>query len=453
MIEIFQIIAQLFIFNILFLFPVTPYVASKVFTNRNLNFFSIFSFNIIIQLFFYLIISFFNFNLNIIFNLFLLFAVSFLFIKFKYNLFFFKKNFNNLFLSFLIINFSLFSVVSSNPALGWDGVVHWINKAQAYFQELGFINTGIKEYPHLPGFMWGFFWKNSIIQKEYVGRLFLIFFYTTSIFYATNLFNNYIKKNIKIIFAFIIIFLSYDKILFGGYNDYYIFSLFVISSVFLHNIIINDDKKLNFSYSLLFYTSSFLLAWTKQEGFFWFILLILVFILIQKSKKKKLLHVFNLSLLIIIYFSIKTFFYENPNFAYQFFDLKVLIYFLTSFEIFRIFIDISYYIFAAFLKYPIWLIIILVFAIIGFERNNLKIYMPFYLFLFFNILFLYGLMFHSYLVKVSANELSNFYLVLRVSLDRIVLQSSGFFIPAIILILDNVFFNINKKFLFKDKLN
>jgi hypothetical protein len=404
MIEIFQIIVQLFIFNILFLFPVTPYVASKVFTNTNLNFFSIFSFNIIIQLFFYLIISFFNFNLNIIFNLFLLFAVSFLFIKFKYNLIFFKKNFNNLFLSFLIINFSLFSVVSSHPALGWDGVVHWINKAQAYFQELGFINTGIKEYPHLPGFLWGFFWKNSIIQKEYVGRLFLIFFYTTSIFYATNLFNNYIKKNIKIIFVFIIIFLSYDKILFGGYNDYYIFSLFIISSVFLHNIIINADKKLNFLYSLLFYTSSFLLVWIKQEGFFWFILLILVFILIQKSNKKKLLHLINLSLLIIIYFSIKTIFYENTNFAYQFFDLNVLIYFLTSFEIFRIIIDISYYILVAFLKYPIWLLIIFVYSIIGFERNNLKIYMHFYLFLFFNILFLYGLMFHSYLVKVSDVE-------------------------------------------------
>ena len=453
MIEIFQIIIQLFIFNILFLFPATPYFASKVFNNTNLNFFSIFSFNIIIQLFFYLIISFFNFNLNIIFNLFLLLSVTFLFIKFKYNLYFFKKNFNNLFLSFLIINFSLFSVVSSNPALGWDGVVHWINKAQAYFQELGFINTGIKEYPHLPGFLWGFFWKNSIIQKEYVGRLFLIFLYTTSIFYATNLFNNYIKKNIKIIFVFIIIFLSYDKILFGGYNDYYIFSLFIISSVFLHNIIINADKKLNFLYSLLFYTSSFLLAWIKQEGFFWFILLILVFILIQKSRKKKLLHLFYLSLLIIIYFSIKSIFYENTNFAYQFFDLKVLIYFLTSFEIFRIFIDITYYILVAFLKYPIWLIIIFIYAIIGFEKNNLKIYKHFYLFLFFNIIFLYGLMFHSYLVKVSANELTNFYLVLRVSLDRIVLQSSGFFIPAIILILDNLFLKINNKFLFKDKLN
>jgi hypothetical protein len=451
MIEILQIIIQLFIFNILFLFPVTPYFASIVFKNINLNFFNLFTFNIVIQLLFYLIISFFNLNLNIVFYFCLLLSVTFLFLKFKYNIQFFKKNFNKLFLSFLIINFSLFSVVSSDPALGWDGVVHWINKAQAYFQELGFINTGIKEYPHLPGFLWGFFWKNSIIQKEYVGRLFLIFFYTTSIFYAANLFNSYIKNNTRVIFCFIIIFLSYERMLFGGYNDYYIFSLFIISSIFLYNISITVDKKLNFLYLLLFYTSSFLLSWIKQEGFFWFILLILVLILIQKTKKKKLIHLFNLFLLIIIFFSLKFLFYENTNFAYQVFDLKVLKSLLLSIEIFKIFIDISYYIIVAFLKYPIWIIIVFAFTIIGFEKNNFKVYKYFYLFLFFNIIFLYALMFHAYLVKVSLNELSTFYLVLRVSLDRIVLQSSGFFLPFVILILDKIFLKPNYKFLLKNR--
>jgi len=445
MIEIFQIIIQLFIFNLLFLFPATPYFVSKVIMNNNFNLFSIFIFNLTLHLFFYLIISFLNINLNVVFNLLLLFSIIFLFVKYKYNLQFLRKNCNKLFLSFLIINLSLFSVVSSNPGLGWDGVVHWINKAQTYFQGLGFLNTGIKEYPHLPGFLWGFFWKNSIIQREYVGRLFLIFLYTTSIFYATNLFSDYVKNNTKIIFCFIIIFLSYDKTLFGGYNDYYIFSLFIISSIFLYNIIINQDKNLKFVYSSLFYTSSFLLAWTKQEGFFWFIFLIFLFILIQKSKIKKIINLLNLFLLITIFFSIKSLFYNNVNFAYQFFDLKVLTSFLISIEIFRIFIDISYYMLVAFIKYPIWIIIFFTFVIMGFETSKLKIYKHFYFFLFFNIIFLYGLMFHSYLVKVSANELSNFYLVLRVSLDRIVLQSSGFFIPLMILILDKVFLKINNK--------
>ena len=53
-------------------------------------------------------------------------------------------------------------------------------------------------------------------------------------------------------------------------------------------------------------------------------------------------------------------------------------------------------------------------------------------------------MFHAYLVKSSLNEISTFYLVLRVSLDRIVLQSSGFYLVLMILVL-------NKK-IFKKKL-
>jgi hypothetical protein len=126
--------------------------------------------------------------------------------------------------------------------------------------------------------------------------------------------------------------------LFGGYNDYYIFSLFIVSSVFLHNIIINIDKKLNLLYLLLFYSSSFLLAWTKQEGFFWFIFLILVLILIQNSKTKKLLHLLFLFLLISTFFSIKFIFYNNVNFAYQFFDLKLLKSLLISTDILKIFI-------------------------------------------------------------------------------------------------------------------
>ena len=440
MIEIFQIIIQFFIFNILFLFPITPFFASKVFKKINLNFFSIFVLNIIIQLFFYLIISFFNLNLNIVFYCLLLFSIIFLFIKIEYNFQFFKRNFDKLFLSFLIINFALFSVIASNPALGWDGVAHWINKAQGYFQGLGFINTGIKEYPHLPGFIWGFFWKNSIIQKEYVGRLFLIFFCTTTIFYLTNLFNIYIRSNLRIIFSFIIIFLIYEQSLYGGYNDYFIFSLLILCSIFLHNIILTLNKKLNLIYLFLFYISSFLLSWIKQEGFFWFILLMLVLIFTQESVKKKLLHSINLFLLIFVFFLTKFIFYESTSFAYQSINLKTLISVPFSAEMFRVFIDISYYIGVAFLKYPIWILILIIFLIIGFNKNNFKLFRHFYLFLFFNIIFLYALMFHAYLVKASINEISTFYLVLRVSLDRIVLQCSGFYILLMVLILNKSIF-------------
>ena len=49
-------------------------------------------------------------------------------------------------------------------------------------------------------------------------------------------------------------------------------------------------------------------------------------------------------------------------------------------------------------------------------------------------------MFHAYLVKSSLNEISTFYLILRVSLDRIVLQSSGFYLVLMILVLNREIF-------------
>jgi hypothetical protein len=160
-----------------------------------------------------------------------------------------------------------------------------------------------------------------------------------------------------------------------------------------------------------------------------------------------LLNLFNLFLLVIIFFSTKHFFYESSSFAYQSINLKKSISLLTSPEIFKIFVDITYYIAVSFLKYPIWLLILITFLIISFEKNNVKLYKHFYLFLFFNIIFLYALMTHTYLAKAYVNEIQTFYLVLRVSLDRIVLQSSGFYLILMILIL-------NKEYLKKmNKLN
>ena len=80
-------------------------------------------------------------------------------------------------------------------SLMWDGLDHWIYKASAFFQGLGFVNTGNTSYPHLGGFVWGYFWKNSIIQKEYVGRLTFIFIYVSSIFCLMSL----LKKTIIVI--------------------------------------------------------------------------------------------------------------------------------------------------------------------------------------------------------------------------------------------------------------
>ena len=52
--------------------------------------------------------------------------------------------------------------------LEWDGLAHWIYKAQIYFQEGTFADikhVDFSYYPQLGSFLWGYFWKNSFFKK------------------------------------------------------------------------------------------------------------------------------------------------------------------------------------------------------------------------------------------------------------------------------------------------
>jgi hypothetical protein len=101
---------------------------------------------------------------------------------------------------------------------------------------------------------------------------------------------------------------------------------------------------------------------------------------------------------------------------------------------------ITYYLIVSFFKYPVWLLIITFFTIVKVSKYEFKTYKIFLLFLLLNITFLYLLMMHFALT----NEKNLFELVLRVSFDRIVLQSSGFYIVLLILILNHNFINSKK---------
>jgi hypothetical protein len=443
MIELFQVFIQFIIFNILFLFPITPYFAFNILNIKNFTYYNILIINILVHLLIYLILSIFIKNLTIIFLFLIFFSIFVLFINLKSNFLFIKNNFNKLFLTFFILNICLSLKSIVEPNLYWDGVAHWIYKASAYYQGLGFVNTGIKEYPHLPGFIWAFFWKNSLLQHEYVGRLFLIFFYITSIFSILDFFKVYIKDIVKILFVFLVIFLSYDKSLFGGYNDYYIFCLIAVSSKFLYLIFFNKklSQKEIFFYKILFYLSTYLLIWIKQEGIFWFLILTIVLIYFEQSKKNKLIDIFYLFFSLVSYYLIKNFLYETVNFSYEFYNVN----YLTGFSFYKILISvlsISYYLFISFLKYPIWILIILFFLKSSFEKNFLKKYRIFYLFFILSIIFLYSLMMHF---SFSTNNKDAIDLVLRVSFDRITLHSAGFYLIFIVIIFNKYFFYFLKK--------
>jgi hypothetical protein len=443
MIELFQVFIQFLIFNSLFLFPITPHFASNILNIKNLNYYNILIINILVHLLIYLILSLFIKNLAEIFSFLFFFSILALLINFKSNFLILKKNFNKLFLTFFFLNIclSLRSVVE--PSLYWDGLAHWIYKASAYYQGLGFINTGIKEYPHLPGFIWGFFWKNSLLQKEYVGRLFLIFFYITSIFFILDLFKNYIQDIIKILFVFLIIFLSYDKNLFGGYNEYYIFSLLAISSKFLYLIFFTKKKSQNqiTLYKLLFYLSAYLLIWIKQEGVFWFLILTSILIYFETLIRNRFIHIIYLLFSLFSFFLIKSFFYETVYFSYEFYKIDYLSFF-SFYEVLTNIVKISLYLFISFFKYPIWILIILFFFKTSFEKNFMTKYKIFYLFFILSLFFLYSLMMHFIF---STNDKIATDLVLRVSFDRITLHSAGFHLILLVIVLNKYLFYFSKK--------
>ena len=245
MIELISIILQFFVFLIICSFPFNPKNLNKLMeTGENsLNYIDCHAINIIIILNILLITSFFNINLNVIFLS--LFAISSLLLILRRKEIFLIINKKNIikFSFFFIVCISIFISTAQTLKLEWDGF-HWILKALIFFNDTG-IQT-LKEvaihpeYPHLGGYIWAFFWKNSALELEYFGRLFYIYFYLISILTVFNLLN-FKSEKLTFVLVFSIIFITYDPYLFSGYQEYLIFSTLLIAARFIN--LINFEKK------------------------------------------------------------------------------------------------------------------------------------------------------------------------------------------------------------------
>jgi len=424
--EIFFIILQLTIFVIFFSAPF------HICFNRTRNFnnyiFYSSSVNFIFLLNVFLFISFFRFNLNYIFNFQLILCILLFFYflykkKFEY---IFLKNIK-LYLFFIFTNLTLFFLLANNLRLEWDGLSFWFYKTATYYQGGSFEdlkNLPYKNYPHLGSFIWAFFWKNSFLKLEYFGRLFYIFAYILSIFSVTDLFNKSYSNNFKILFCLLIVYFTYDHLLFGGYQEYLIFSILLFSSRFIYEYFILEKNKFRDLIVILF--SINLLIWIKQEGIFYFsfIILFLIFNKINNSLKK----IFILTFYVLaIATSVFLFNQLIGNFEFQskFLHNELVNNFNISTIIDKFFL-IIYYMFISSLKYPIWIIIFFSFIILSYYRNNSKInYL--YIFLTLNIIFIFSVFFHTPY---------NFIEMLSNSLDRLMLQTSAFYIPLFIYLLN-----------------
>ena len=172
--------------------------------------------------------------------------------------------------------------------LEWDGLNHWVPKTLTFFEGediSNLRNLGFSEYPHLGPFVWAFFWKNSLLQYEYIGRLFYVFFYVTALF---SIFDGIFEKNnlLKIILIFLLSILTYDLFLFGGYQEYLIFSLLIILSKCFFEIkfkkIISNNQSFYYFFNAIFHV----LIWFKDEGDILLYIYFFTFIYISKLRIK-----------------------------------------------------------------------------------------------------------------------------------------------------------------------
>jgi len=432
MIEILSIILSILSLVIFLNFPLNFYYFKKQYLNLKLGYADSLLLNLIIVINLFLLFSFFKVNLNYLFLIATTLSLSLIIINYKNFLFLLKKNIS-ISLVFFVFIYSMSSVIAKTSFLEWDGLGHWIFKAQVYFQGGEYKdlkNVPQNYYPHLGSYIWAFFWKNSYLQYEYFGRIFFIFIFVTSIFSLISKLSNKFSLTEKLLVLFIIGFLSINFYLFGGYQEYLIFFSFFCYSYF----------KLYFSENIYLFKKSFIpefliililniLLWTKQEGFFYFILLSFVFLLHGKrnSIQKFLFFSVSLSFLLIFVF-IKIYYFGYLSFNEKIINNEILNN-LNLFHLFEKIFLITKYFLISFIKYPIWMVIILSFFILRYKSDFLNLNKFFYTFLFLSFSLVFAVFLHTTI---------NLEFLVPITLNRIVFAISGFYIILVVAALNSI---------------
>lgn len=434
MTEIFSIVSQLIMFSFMTLFPVnnisTPFLYKSL---GNSNFFCI-PVNILILFFIFLICSFFPINLHYLF--FFIFVVYLLiFLKNFYkicNEIFIKKNLS-LKLFFITINLFFFFDLAYNLEIGWDGLAIWIFKVNNFYNGHSYFNLfeqeiAFKQYPHLGSFSWAFFWKNSLMDKEYFGRLFYQYIYVVSIFVIANSIK--IFSNLKIIIAiFCLIILSqdYDNTL-QGYQDYLLFSLLIFSGKLIQTITSRNNSN-NLLLNYFFLLSVLIIPWIKNEGVFYSIFLVILFFLSKASLLMKLIWSFLAILNIGLHAFIIKFIYKLES-LYQFSFNTILLLF-KNFDISNLAIKISYiflYLFHGFIKYPITILYLFGILYVIIYKKITYQNKFFLIFFFMQCLFIFGI----YILTIA-----DLVWHLQTSIKRLILQTSGFYLFISVWVINN----------------
>ena len=431
MTELFSITITFIFLFLLSLFPmkVNFYQEKSIFYENNI--FDVQLLNLIINISIFLFISFTNIDYSIYF-------ISIITISLIINLFWIKDIYkffkNKNFIFFIISNLIIAVYLISNPILAWDGLENWYFKTQNFFYGYNFFD--LKEvignnnyYPHLGTFIWGVLWKNSLLQYEYLGRLFFVFIYLLSIFSICQL----VKKNnqFKIIILALIILLTFDEFLFRGYQEIFIFSLFIYISKNFY-LYLKNKTTVNLIISFICLN---LIPWIKHEGFLFTIVFSISMLIIIRNHFKKLdiVYFVLLPFVLLIFKNYMFYKYLDLNFAHgggvEFFSQSN-----SFFEFIYVFLK-GFII--ALIKYKIWILIFISFYFLTknkFFNSKEILYLKFLKINFF--LYLILLLGIYYNLFVNSNIDFNWWIAN--SLDRLMYSISGLFIIYIIFFTNNL---------------
>ena len=426
MIELTAIFIQFFLFLIICSFPFNPKNLNKLIRSpeSSFNYIDCHAINIIVLINILLITSFFNIQLRYTFLTLLLFSSIFLVLRRKEVLLLINRKNITKFIFFFIVTISIFISTAQLLKLNWDGF-HWITKALVFINntDIQYLKySRMSEYPHLGGFIWAFFWKNSLLELEYFGRLFYVYFYLISIFTIFNVLKIKSEK-ITFILIFSIIFITYDPYLFAGYQEYLVFSTFLITARFIY--MINFNKKIEYRKIFLILFIMSIAMWFKDEGTFYFLIFgSLLIILNKNSLKTKTL----LILIILLTIYAQHYLQRNVIGIYGFnseFLSQATINQLLDIKLLLIkFIAITKHIVISFIKYPLWIIILFSFTF----NKTYDFLTKYFLYAFIlNIFFIYAVYLH---------DPNSYEFILSVTLDRVMFQTSGFYVLIFILMLN-----------------
>ncbi len=431
MIELAGIALSLLTFLIFSIFPLTVNFSDQYLLKYKFYKYDFLLINLLINFILLLLLSFTKINLSYYFIFIVFLSLSFnLVLFFKDKTYFSRFNEIN-FLYFILINLIIFIFIAKEPTLSWDSQKNWFYKSQSFFYNYNFFDLGkilgVDYYPHLGPYLWGFFWKNSLLNYEYSGRFIYVFVFLLSIFSICDLLN--VKKNIKTLIITIILLVSYDNFLFKGYQEVLIFSLLIFASKNIYNYIFYQ-KKLNL---VICFICLNLLPWIKNEGYLFLIIFIISLGLLIKKFSKKI------EIILFIFFSIFLLLIKKLLFL-NYLDVNLTHGGNINFEItINDFINFMIFLFKGFIvaifKYKIWIFIFISMFLISKNKKIKNKDNQFIYFLRINI-FLYFFLILGIYFSVS-DHIYGIQWWIDNSLDRILYQVSGLFIIYIVLAVNN----------------